>query len=781
MGTDQRRLRRDNPRWRCPSCPSTVADFSEGAWESAVSWTDRSGLVSLGGMHRVFRALLLVLSAVLWLWAARAGAAASFSGSRPNILYILCDDLGYGDVRALNSKSRIATPNLDRLAAGGMTFTDAHSSSSVCTPTRYGLLTGRYNWRSRLKRGVLGGLSPRLIEDGRLTVAEFLRTNGYVTACIGKWHLGMDWARTGAVAELEIETRPQVFHVDYAQPIRNGPLSLGFDHYFGISASLDMVPYTFIRDDRVTIVPTEDRKIEMMFGRTNGFTRQGPAAPGFTGYEVLPTLAAEALSFIRNQAARAKQGHPFFLYLPLTSPHTPVLPNERWRGRSGLNPYADFVQETDHEVGRVLDELERQGLANETLVVFASDNGCSPSAEFDRLVAMGHQPSGGFRGHKADIFEGGHRVPFLVRWPGRVPAGVRSAQLICLTDLMATAAELLGVPLPPNAGEDSVSFLPVMLGRGQGARREAVVHHSIDGSFAIRQGNWKLALTSSSGGWSAPRPGTPAAAKLPAAQLYDLSADPGETNNLQARHPEIVDRLTKLLEKYVADGRSTPGPVQSNTWPVEILASGNSALSANRDGLRIPEGIRRMIPSRNDDTGFTELFGANAADGWAQCGPGSFSLTNGVATSHGGMGLWWYTRRPFTNFILRGEWRFEQRESDSGVFVRFPDPGQDPWSATRLGHELELGDDPSGLQITWRTGSLYPFQPPARVPTRPIGEWNDFEFVVVDQLYIVRINGETVTEWTDPNGRSSSGYIGLQNYAEGKGTQHRRLRIRELR
>ncbi len=188
-----------------------------------------------------------------------------------------------------------------------------------------------------------------------------------------------------------------------------------------------------------------------------------------------------------------------------------------------------------------------------------------------------------------------------------------------------------------------------------------------------------------------------------------------------------------------------------------------------------------MIPAAIDDTGFHPLFGADATEGWAQCGPGSFTLTNGVATSHGGMGLWWHARRPFTNFILRGEWRFEQRESDSGVFVRFPNPGQDPWSATRLGHELELGDDPSGRQTTWRTGSLYPFQAPTHVPTRPIGEWNDYEFVVVDQTYIVRINGETVTVWTDSKGRSSAGYIGLQNYAEGKGTQHRRLRIKELR
>lgn len=476
----------------------------------------------------------------------------------PNLLYILADDLGYGDVACLNPSGKIPTPNLDRLAREGMTFTDAHSGSSVCTPTRYGILTGRYAWRSRLKSGVLGGLSPRLIEPGRPTVASFLRENGYRTACFGKWHLGMDWAlRPGKeVAPLSIETREQVFNVDYSRPIANGPTSVGFDEFFGISASLDMVPYTYIRNDRVTELPTEDRDFPMVLGRTTGRTRKGPAAPGFDAGNVLPDLAAQARRFIRTHGPGAREGKPFFLYLPLASPHTPILPSPEWRGRSGLNAYADFVMETDARVGEVLAELEASGLARSTLVIFTSDNGCSPQADIPALQAAGHRPSGVYRGHKADIFEGGHRIPFLVRWPGVIRPGSRSERLICLTDLFATSADLLDRPLPAGAAEDSVSLLPALRGRRSGASRSSVVHHSINGSLAIRQGKWKLALCADSGGWSDPRPGSPAARELPAEQLYDLIDDPGESRNLIARHPDTAARLRRLLEESRSRGRS---------------------------------------------------------------------------------------------------------------------------------------------------------------------------------------------------------------------------------
>ncbi len=496
---------------------------------------------------------------------------------RPNFLYILCDDLGYGDVKCLNVNGKIPTPNIDKLAAGGMMFTDAHSSSAVCSPTRYGIMTGRYNWRSRLKSGVLGGLSPRLIEEGRMTVASMLKENGYHTGAIGKWHLGMDWVKKGEVADLNIETRAQAFNVDFTKPIKNGPNAVGFDYYFGISASLDMVPYTFIENDHVTVQPTEDRKIDMMVGRTNWYTREGPAAPGFTGFEVLPTLTEKAIAFIKERAADAKAGKPFFLYLPLASPHTPILPTKEWLGKSGMNPYADFVMETDWAIGKVLDELEKQGLANNTLVIQTSDNGCSPSAKFDELAAKGHNPSYVFRGTKADIFDGGHHIPFIARWPGKIQPGTASKQIICLNDFMATCADILGVKLPANAAEDSVSILPALLGKDTAPLREAIVHHSINGSFAIRQGNWKLELCPGSGGWSAPRPNIDDASKLPTVQLYDLESDIGEKANLQDKHPEIVSRLTKLLEKYVAEGRSTPGPKQMNTSEVDIWKAGLAA------------------------------------------------------------------------------------------------------------------------------------------------------------------------------------------------------------
>lgn len=499
--------------------------------------------------------------------------------SRPNVVYILCDDLGYGDVSCLNRESKIRTPHLDALAARGMTFTDMHSGSAVCTPTRYGILTGRYCWRSRLQQGVLGGLSPRLIEPGRLTIAALFQQHGYHTACIGKWHLGMDWVLRGAqgVSDLGVESPDQVWNVDFSKPIAGGPNALGFDYYFGISASLDMVPYTFIENDRVTALPTTEKTFPLMLGREGGTTRRGPAAPGFDAADVLPALTRKAVDYIRERAADARQGKPFFLYLPLASPHTPILPTGEWQGKSGLNPYADFVLQTDASIGQVIQAIDQLGLAENTLLIATSDNGCSPQARYDELLPRGHNPSHVFRGHKADIYEGGHRIPFLVRWPATVRAGTRCDQILCLTDAMATFAEILGVPLPADAGEDSVSFLPALRGEAKRPLREAVVHHSINGSFAIRHGKWKLALCPGSGGWSAPRPGQDDTTHLPLVQLYDLSADIGETQNVQDRHPDAVAQLTALLETYVAQGRSTPGPPQKNTVAVDIWRAGKQA------------------------------------------------------------------------------------------------------------------------------------------------------------------------------------------------------------
>ena len=484
-------------------------------------------------------------------------APPSQSAEQPNILYVLADDLGYGDVHCLNLDGKIPTPNLDRLAADGVRFTDAHSSSSVCTPTRYSILTGRYNWRSRLKQSVLNGYSPRLIEPGRLTVPEFLRQHGYQTGCLGKWHLGMDWARKPGPFPKDY---PAFWKIDYTKPIENGPTAVGFDYFFGISASLDMPPYVFIENDRVTAVPTTEKQL----------IRKGPAAVDFEAVDVLPTLTRKAADYITEHADAAKHGRPFFLYLALTAPHTPILPVVRWQDKSRLNAYGDFVMQVDETVGRVLAALDQNGLADNTLVIFTSDNGCSPAANVEQLTAKGHEPSYHFRGYKADIFDGGHRIPFLVRWPGKVEPGSRSDQLICLTDLFATCAAILDVPLSDDAAEDSVSILPALLGTADRPLREAVVHHSINGSFAIRRGKWKLELCPDSGGWSDPRPGREAAAHLPPVQLYDLNTDIGERDNVQAEHPEVVAELTELLEEYVATGRSTPGAPQRNTMPVTI-------------------------------------------------------------------------------------------------------------------------------------------------------------------------------------------------------------------
>jgi len=516
--------------------------------------------------------------------------SATLAGDHPNLIFILCDDLGTGDVRILNPEGKIATPNFDRIGREGMIFTDAHTPSSVCTPTRYGTLTGRYNWRTRLQSGVLGGLSPQLIEPGRMTVADLLKARGYHTAAVGKWHLGMDWViKEGqTVAALNIESREQAWSVDFTRPHTNGPLSVGFDHYFGIAASLDMVPYVFIEGDKVTAQPTEDRALEMVHGKTDKYTRKGPAAPGFTGYEVLPTLIDQAISWISNQSAPARSGKPFFLYLPLASPHTPTLPNPEWRGKSGINEYADFVMETDAGVGRLLKALDAQGLADDTMIVFTSDNGCSPSANYPELLAKGHNPSGNYRGHKADIYEGGHRVPFLVRWPARVKGGQTTTQLTCLTDFMATVAEITGAGLPENAAEDSFSFLPTLLGQpAKGPRRESLISHSISGHFAVREGGWKLCLCPGSGGWSDPRPGREPAGSPPV-QLFNLSVDLGETKNVAEAHPEIVARLTEKLESLVAKGRSTPGADQANAVPIDLWKQKAAGKGAKGKGAAQP-------------------------------------------------------------------------------------------------------------------------------------------------------------------------------------------------
>ena len=496
----------------------------------------------------------LILIAILI--ALTASCTSTVDTSRPNIVYILADDLGYGDLSCLNKDSKIKTPYLDSMAAEGMYFSDAHSNSSVCTPTRYGVVTGRYAWRSRLKKSVIGGASNHLIKTDRFTVADMLKEKGYHTAMIGKWHLGWDFTFKNAAASDGIGFDPKKQHVDYDKPVKNGPDALGFDYYYGHCGSLDMAPYVYVENGKITAAPnrvTENKDYK-------GFWRKGPTGSDFEHIDVLPNFVNRACDYIGE---RAKSGQPFFLYLPLPAPHTPILPIDKFKGKSGTNEYGDFVQQVDWHVFQVLDALKKNGIKDNTIVIFTSDNGCSPRADLKELSAINHNPSHIYRGHKADIYEGGHRVPFIVHWPAKIKPGTVSNETICLTDLMATAGEITGASIPDNAAEDSVSFLPALLNKKQ-QLREATVHHSINGSFAIRKGDWKLILCPGSGGWSSPRPKDAYKQNLPVIQLYNLKSDPAESKNLYLQNKDKVKELYTLLKKYVEDGRSTPGKKQSN-------------------------------------------------------------------------------------------------------------------------------------------------------------------------------------------------------------------------
>ncbi len=488
-------------------------------------------------------------------WAEADSDSSSQIKQAPIIVYILADDFGYGDLHSMNpERGKISTPHLDRLATQGMRFTDAHSGSSVCTPTRYGLLTGRYAWRTHLQRGVLDGTDdPPLIDSGRLTVASFLKQRGYATAAIGKWHLGFDSERPPVVREPENENDKKTktgktgeAGLPVGSKIMDGPVARGFDTFWGCSNARTMSG--LIENDRV---------IERIQPIT-----------------MLPRLGQRAVKYIGEHAKDAKAGKPFFLYLPLTSPHTPILPTPEWKGKSGLGDYGDFVMQTDAVVGDVLAAIDNAGIADNTLVFFTADNGCSPAAKTDELEKQGHFASAQFRGYKADVWEGGHRVPFLVRWPNRIMPGSQSAQTICHVDFLATCADILGVKLPDTAGEDSVSILPALLGTDKTTIREAVVHHSIDGKFAIRQGHWKLAFCSGSGGWGSPKDLDASQRGLPDVQLYDLSTDLSESINVQAENPEVVLRLTRLLEHYVSYGRSTPGIQLANDVAISLEKAG---------------------------------------------------------------------------------------------------------------------------------------------------------------------------------------------------------------
>lgn len=455
--------------------------------------------------------------------------------ANPNIVYILADDLGWGDLGCYNPKSAVPTPNADRMAANGVRFTDMHSPSAVCTPTRYGILTGRYCWRSALKKGVLNGYSPNLIEEGRLTLPAMLKRQGYYTAGVGKWHLGL-----GKDAK-----------TDYSKPLIPSPVSHGFDYYYGIPASLDMDPYVYIENDRAVEQATST--IAESKTPRGVFWRGGGIAPGFKIPQVLPELTTKAVSVLKDRAKQPNQ--PFFLYFPLTAPHTPWVPLDAYKGRSKAGLYGDFVAQVDDTLGRILQTLEETGQAKNTLVIFTSDNGADWKIADKEKFA--HRANADWKGEKADIWDGGHRIPFLASWPGKIKPGTVSDQLGCLTDFMSTAAAITGFMLPRNAAEDSYNLLPALTGNPSRQIRDSIVHHSVDGMFSIREGDSKLELGLGSGGFTPPQR-IAAVPDGPKGQLYNLAKDPGETENLWLKDPSEVKRLTTLLESIQRQGFSRP-------------------------------------------------------------------------------------------------------------------------------------------------------------------------------------------------------------------------------
>ncbi|MBU2877914.1 sulfatase family protein [Aliiglaciecola lipolytica] len=493
------------------------------------------------GVSKTLCALLVTSSFVF------IPAHAHSNESKPNIIFIMSDDQGYGDVSAFNPNSKIATPAIDRLAEEGMMFTDAHSASAVCTPTRYGVLTGRYPWRTRLQKGVLSGETSvlpdgtisvgdePLIDEKTLTVAQFLKSQGYDTAMTGKWHLGFKYLLPKGT---EIDKSRGKFYdaVPIGTKIIGGPIERGFDKYWGFHHARQMG--TWIEQDQVTYnLENTD--------------------------EMLNRITEKAVDYVSDPA---RKNTPFFLYVPFSAPHSPVVPSKNWIGKSGINKYADFVMETNNSVERILQALDKAKLTDNTIVIFTTDNGTSPSAKFEQLIAAGHHPTADLRGVKADIWEGGHRVPYIVRWPGHVKAGSTYSKPVVHNSLFATSADILKVTLPNDVAVDSFSILPALKGSEEETHPVAI-HASVSGHFAVRVGDWKLAACKGSCGWSE---GGDNNTEM---QLYNMKTDRAETTNLYKQKPEIVAQLKKQLEQAVNNGYSVEGKTGRNDVPVNIYKS----------------------------------------------------------------------------------------------------------------------------------------------------------------------------------------------------------------
>lgn len=474
------------------------------------------------------------------------------ASERPNILLIYTDDQGYGDASCQNPDAKFQTPNIDRLAREGIRFTDAHCSDTVCTPSRYGLLTGRYSWRTTLKRGVFGAERKCLIADGRMTVASMLRDKGYRTAMVGKWHLGMDFP--GDAGER-----------DWSKPVQDMPLDKGFDYYYGIPASMNYgvlawfegrfakVPPTLFTAKKPNRIAISDYRMKPPYQQTAAQTKKELGKPGlevapdFIDSLCLTRFTDKAIEWMHEHVRDRSEKQPFFLYLPYTSPHKPVIPLPEFRGKGNAGAYGEFMIETDHHLGRILEFLDQEQLADDTLIVFTSDNGPETTWR-ERERRFQHHSNQDFREGKRSIYEGGHRVPFLIRWPqGIKNPGREWEDTICQTDVLATLAELLGIEVPDDVAEDSQSFLASLTNESPRPRKPTI-HHAANGRFAIRDGDWKLVLPKGKAGM----------------ELYDLSKDPSETNNVVELHADLVATLKEAATKIVCQGRTTVGTDQPN-------------------------------------------------------------------------------------------------------------------------------------------------------------------------------------------------------------------------
>ena len=515
-----------------------------------------------------FRTLLRSAALGLGLLAAWPNAAmADHHEAKPNILFILADDLGYGDIGCYNPEAKAPTPNIDRLAREGMRFTDAHSPSTVCTPTRYSLLTGRMAFRNGMKGVFTGAGGPCLIKEDRLTIAGMLRDQGYTTAMFGKWHIGLTfYDKDGKpITKNGLEA---VKRIDYSQPITGGPIDRGFDQFFGTACcpTTDWL-YAYIDGDKIPMPPTRivDRKPlpKHPYSRDN---RPGMIAPGFDLEEVDMVFLQKSLEFLESHKQKSPD-KPFFLFHSAQAVHLPSFAGRAFKGKTEAGPHGDFIFELDNVVGRLMSKLDQLGYGENTLVIFSSDNGPEVPTVIDMRKTYKHDGARPWRGVKRDQWEGGHRVPFIARWPKKIKDGSISTQTICLTDVMATCAALTSATIPPNAAEDSYNILPVLLGQaGDKPVREYTLHQTISLALAIRHGNWKYLDHKGSGGnnygregeWGMKQFALPERAPDAPGQLYDLSKDPGETTNLYNEYPEIVKALKGKLEEYKTSGRSAP-------------------------------------------------------------------------------------------------------------------------------------------------------------------------------------------------------------------------------